>query len=495
MHFNGTNPARATIEFSTAGLRTAAKFFLYLALMSVVVVVPGTFFPFIGVKYFFFRAMVSLALISLALWWGFDPEADAWLRRRFKDVFSRPLFLAVSVFVLMFLLASVAAYDPHGAFWSNFERGEGGFQMVHYYLFFTIMLLLLESDRDWHMFFKISLAAAALVVLYGFASNWYVEKGDGVFTNPFGLISPYRDGIERALNEDAPPQVTGFGREFWRRLFEGRFQGSLGNPAYVAPYLMFAAFYALWLWLKGRKVLRRNLGYWALIALFFFAFLLTQTRGAFLGLVAASGVFLIYLLFSGEKKLRRAALIAMAVLALTAAVLTGFREHPLVANAPISRLLYFDLKELTAQTRFWTWNSAWQGFLERPLLGWGPENFGTVFDKYFDPRHFVPGKATETWFDRAHSTVFGYLAETGLAGLLAFLAIFAVFFRGLWNKLRTGWLPDGNARTGRVLAGLLIAVPVGYFVQGLVLFDVLPIYVNLFAFFGFMSHLFHGAND
>ena len=48
-----------------------SKFFLYASVFSVVVVMPSTFFPFIGGKYYFFRTAIELALISLMLWWAF----------------------------------------------------------------------------------------------------------------------------------------------------------------------------------------------------------------------------------------------------------------------------------------------------------------------------------------------------------------------------------------------------------------------------------------
>ena len=131
--------------------------------------------------------------------------------------------------------------------------------------------------------------------------------------------------------------------------------------------------------------------------------------------------------------------------------------------------------------------------MDRPLLGWGPENFSAAFDKHFDIRHFVPGASSETWFDRAHSIVFDYLAETGLLGFGAFVGMFVVFFWELVRHVRRA-LPVhlGNAvrRLSPVEIALLAALPVAYLVQGLILFDVLPIYMNLFFFFAFAGVMF-----
>ncbi|MBI2048836.1 MAG: hypothetical protein HYT29_00110 [Parcubacteria group bacterium] len=114
-------------------------------------------------------------------------------------------------------------------------------------------------------------------------------------------------------------------------------------------------------------------------------------------------------------------------------------------------------------------------------MGWGPENFSAVFDKYFNPGHYVPGKNTETWFDRAHSLYFDALVETGALGFLSYFGIFAVLF---WQLAR---FSANNVRSAVVQKGLIIALSLGYLVQGLAIFDVLPIYINLFLFFAFSN--------
>ena len=42
---------------------------------------------------------------------------------------------------------------------------------------------------------------------------------------------------------------------------------------------------------------------------------------------------------------------------------------------------------------------------------------------------------------------------------------------------------------------LIFSLPVAYFVQGIVLFDILPIYLNVFLFLGFSAYLFGSAQD
>lgn len=441
-----------------------SKLFVYLSLLSVIVVLTSTFFPFIGGKDYFFRASIEAAVIFFVLWWAFGAR-DGEAAERFRKIVKRPLFIAVSVFVLVFLLASIFAYDPNGAFWSNYERGEGGFQMIHYYLFFVLLVFLFERKEEWRVFFQMFLLAATLMILYGvFAQLGWADN----------FISPYQGGA-------VPPGL-------WQKLVATRFQGSLGNPAYVAPYLLFSIFYALYLWVTSKFSNKWIPGaiYSGLSLFFLFFFILSKTRGAFVGLAVGIIVFLIYIGIR-IRRLRILMAAIVGVLIVTGLLAVRYSRTPFIQNLPGGRLVELSLSGDSAQTRLWTWGSAWKGFKERPILGWGPENFSAVFDKYFDPRHFVPGKSTETWFDRAHSVYFDYLVETGPLGILSYLSIFAVMIVGFLKS-------SFRASHSVVETALIISLPIGYLAQGVAIFDVLPMYINLFAVFAFGYFCLYGSH-
>jgi O-antigen ligase len=450
-----------------------SKFFFYASLFAVVVVASTTFFPFIGGKYYFFRTMVELASVGLLLWWAFEANPGE-LERRFARVASRPIFRAVSTFAFAFLLACFFADDSQAAFWSNFERGEGGFQMIHYYLFFALSTIIFDKREEWMRVFQVSLVAGVMMIMYGVFATMGIQ----------GFIAP------------SFPE----GNLFERLFSDSRFQGSLGNPAYVAPYLLFSVFYGLYLWAsqKNNRSLYLKVGYVALTLFLLTFFILSGTRGGFLGLIAGVGIFLAYMIFRAEPNVKKRAVGGLVICLILGGLLYVFRAPLIARDVPGSRFLSISFSADSAQTRIWTWNSAWQGFKERPLFGWGPENFSTVFDKYFDPRHFVPGQNTETWFDRAHSVVLDYLVETGLFGLLAYLGMFGALAYELFRASprkgdNTSVRSDDTWRGVReslVLQGLCVALPVAYFAQAIILFDVLPIYINLFLFLGFMTFEF-----
>ncbi|MCE9541107.1 tetratricopeptide repeat protein, partial [Candidatus Kaiserbacteria bacterium] len=111
---------------------------------------------------------------------------------------------------------------------------------------------------------------------------------------------------------------------------------------------------------------------------------------------------------------------------------------------------------------FINWSIAWQGVKERPVLGWGQENYALVFDKYYDPRMY----AQEPWFDRVHNIVFDWLVAGGFLGLLTYLSIFGAALYALWRKGFS--IPERS-----ILTGLLAA----YFCHNFFVFDNVTSYI------------------
>jgi O-antigen ligase len=457
-------------------LISLSKFFLYLVPLVVLVVAPSNFFPFIGGKYYFFRTFVSLSLICVLIYWAFEDKENK-IIKDLKEVFSKPLVKITTIFIFIYVLASLFAYDPQAAFWSNFERQEGGFQMIHYWLFFILLNLLFKTKKDWTRLFIVSIIAAVGMIFYGIFS----------ITSPETFFGPYASFMQGTSTPG-----------FWSMLLNKsiRFQGSLGNPAYVAPYLMFIIFYTLYLW-WDKKIGVNLRSFWYLFLVLFFTlfFVLSQTRGAFLGLIAGIFAFFIYLILS-NKNLRKAGILGLIVLIILGGCAYFYRNSNFIQNLPGSRFLQISFSERTAQTRLWTWESAWNGFKERPILGWGPENFPAVFDKYFNPGHYVINTGSETWFDRAHSVIFDYLAETGILGLLSYLGIYFVFyfmfFRAIkiYNELKNkkNLLKDSP---NELQLNLMFSFLIAYFVQNLIIFEVLPMYLNFFLVLAFSNYVFN----
>ncbi|MEK7555435.1 MAG: O-antigen ligase family protein [Patescibacteria group bacterium] len=425
-----------------------SKFFLYLVPFSVIIVSTGTLFPFIVGKYVFFRTAVGLALLFYLIGWLFQKNFQFSIFN--FQLLKSPLVIAVAVFTAIFLLACLFSYNPSASFWSNFERGEGGLQILCLFIFFILLSLLFKKQDDWHRLFKISLIAGVAVILYG------------VFA-AFGIRGFIGDNLC------------------------SRFAGSLGNPAYTGTYLIFALFYAAYLIIiEQRHRLFKKIILGFLITAFLVFLLLTQTRGAFLGLGIGVLAGLSYLLFKFSSIRLRViigSLIVFAVIGGASAVV--FRKSinlmPFCAGngGQGSQILDLSVSADSFQTRLALWEQSIKIFKERPILGWGPENFAPAFEKHYDPFFKV-------WYDRAHNIFFDYLVFSGVMGLLSFISIFVVYY---WQFFKQKSLVVG--RGSLVSNALLFTLPIAYLIQGLVLFDVLPIYINLFLFLAFSNFIFN----
>jgi tetratricopeptide (TPR) repeat protein len=127
---------------------------------------------------------------------------------------------------------------------------------------------------------------------------------------------------------------------------------------------------------------------------------------------------------------------------------------------------------------------AWKGFIERPLFGWGPENYIVLFPKFFDPCLFTKKCGGEIWFDRTHNIVLDTLATTGIAGLLAYLGMFGAMFFVLIKK----YFKEKSISFWTF--SIFTALFVGYFVQNLTVFDMiasLMMFILTVSFIGFLA--------
>lgn len=457
-----------------------SKFFLYLAPFAVIVVTPSTLFPFIVGKYTFFKAVVELALIAFILGWGFSgkfftkgarlPDGQGSASGGQFSVFNfqswkQPLVIAVALFVAVFVFAGFFGVNPQASFWSNFERGEGSFLMLHFLVFFALLCLLFVREEDWRNLFKVSVAAGVLAMLYGAAAA-------------FGISGFVGNSICQ------------------------RFAGSLGNPAYIGTFSIFMLFYTAYLSASGNwqsKTWRtRALPFLIFLIVYFSLFLLlSQTRGGFLGLGAGIVAALFYLAFAlASPRARSWALGGVVVFIFLGSLGVYYRQYINLApwcEGGGNRILDVSFGGETINTRFELWRQSVEAWKERPILGWGPENFSMAFEKHFKPVHTV-------WFDRAHNIFFDYLVMTGAFGLLSFIGIFVAYYWQFFRQARIN--ADQNAKLrGKnneklpttnyqlpIINALFFALPIAYLVQGLVLFDVLPIYINLFLVLAFANY-------
>ncbi len=158
------------------------------------------------------------------------------------------------------------------------------------------------------------------------------------------------------------------------------------------------------------------------------------------------------------------------------------RNQSWVKNSSwLNRITSISLKESTAQTRFWSWQSGLLGWKERPILGWGPENFVLAHAKHFNPRHFT-GMGAETIWDRAHNMVLEALTTMGILGCLSYLSIFIVVYYLLIKRFKEKRI---NLTDISVFSSMIAA----YFVHNLFIFDTTANYLLFFLVLGYINFM------
>ena len=266
-----------------------------------------------------------------------------------------------------------------------------------------------------------------------------------------------------------------------------RIDATFGNPIYLAVYMLFHVFIAALLWLKGQMRRRCSValaGQWETprlwpCRLFMCTIIVVSTRSsrsslperAALNSVSSAADFSrsCSMLFS---KVRSAFVRSPSVRSLSSWSWRCFRlahNTPWVASIGfLDRLASISLSDDTIHARLLNIGIASKGVAERPILGWGQENYAIVFDKYYDPRMY----AQEPWFDRVHNIIFDWLVAGGIVGLAAYLSIFAATLWELWNKTKAG-VHIFTAAERSIITGLLA----GYFIHNLSVFDNVTSYI------------------
>jgi len=96
-----------------------------------------------------------------------------------------------------------------------------------------------------------------------------------------------------------------------------------------------------------------------------------------------------------------------------------------------------DGSEIFRNARLMSWAFAIDAFKERPVFGWGLNNFEFAYNKSYQP-HFFGYAWSDTRFDDAHNVLFNTLTEQGIVGLMSYLLVVGAPIVCLWRGYRRG---------------------------------------------------------
>lgn len=442
-------------------LQKIIKYCLYITAFVPLLVIRNSIFPFVVPKVALFQLLVeTIFFIWVVLLWQSKE-----LRAKIRSILKSWLFWGITLFVVSLFVSSFFGVNFYKSFWGNYERMFGLFAILHFYLFF-IVLYSIFSKKDFERFFQLSIISACLVVIYGFAQVLLKVSFTGA--------------------------VKGW-----------RMESTIGNSAILATYLLFNLFFAAFLSIRdflhdqnnllpeqGRSPSRRLAGvlYFSAATVLFLGIIFTATRGAWLGLGIGFLIFAAGALLAkprnfsplSEKSVKFLKIGILAVL-LFGAILWSFlylnKEKSFVANNPVfARAVAVSLQDVTTKTRLIAWQMSLKAVKEKPVFGWGWENYNVAFDKYYDVNLYP----TENWFDRAHNFYLDILSMSGAVGLAGYILFLLAFFFVLFKAYR-------KKELHYLEFILVVSFFIAYLVQNFVLFDTPVSFLVLFVFLAYAA--------
>ncbi len=350
-------------------------------------------FPFIVPKIVLFRSLTMLMVAAYVCLLGINYQ-------KYKLKFT-PLTLALLGFYLSFALSTFVGVDWYKSFWDNHERMLGLFTMTHYVVYYIVVTSIGLTKEEWKTNFRWILWLGSIVMILGI-----VQK---------------------------------FSPDFMLNQGNTRVSSTLGNPIYFAGYGLFLGCLGLYLYVceKDRtlKITSLLLGFLGLSATF-----LSGTRGTLLGIAVGVAVSLLLIAFhrSLAQKTKYVVLSVFLGAVIVVSCLFLLRHNTIVNQIPALGKLLNSASEIHEKSpRLMSWGIAIESWKEKPIFGWGPNNYYYAFNKYYRPEYLNFGWG-ETWFDNAHNVVLNTLAVQGLLGLVSYLSLFAVGVVYLIKKEKEG---------------------------------------------------------
>ncbi len=421
------------------------KVFIYATFFVPLVVLPSSYiFPFIVPKILLFRSLMAVVLGGYALlliinWQEYRPKFT-WINA------------VLALFLLSFAISTFVGSDWYHSFWDNHERMLGLFTIFHYVALYFVSTAVFKNWKDWLLAFRIFLIAGSLVMFIGL-----LQVGDP----------------QLLLNQGS-----------------ARVASTLGNSIYVGGYGLFLTFLAYLLVIR-----EKNRGFWfyaeiimgimAVLGMFF-----SGSRGSMLGLLAGIGVAIIsyIIVLKSHKNIRLSLLGLLIFIIVIAGLLIGFRKTDFVSNLPaVGRTVNSSLSGLMQSPRWMAWEIAIEAWKEKPVFGWGPNNFFYAFNEHYNPKLLEHGYG-ETWFDNAHNIIMNTLAVQGAFGILVYLSMFGI---SIYVLIRSRQKSELNYHV--VIVG--IAFLVAHLTQNVTVFENPTSYLYFMIWLSFLNSQVVGSID
>jgi hypothetical protein len=424
--------------------------FLYKAGVFLVLLLPLLSFPPIFHPAAFAKgAIFKIIFVAILVFFIYDIffSKDDSVFKKFvgKIKAQRGFFFFVPLVLLAWLFVAVIfSVDSNFSFFGDPRRG-GGFLNFSLLTAFGYFLYLILDKKSW------SLA-------------WNILFFTGVGATIFAILQ--WQGVGEVITEA-----------------NRRPSAMFGNPTVLGTYLAVLVFPLLSFLLQEEKRFKKYI-YEASFVIIIFGIILTFTRAALLGV----GMGLIYFVLFYPKKENIIRNIKIAFIGLIAVTFFGvyyvntapmpqFVEENSFLSGFSSRL---DIEKALQDPRIGGFIIGWEAVKEKPLLGYGPENFNYAFNKHYHPD--IPYLERGLWWDKAHNLPI----ELGIWGGFPALAILLFLFASLFWALKK---KEDKEKKKSIQKHAIKATLITFFVANFFTVDDFTTYLLLFTIFGYVGFL------
>ena len=486
---------------------------------------PDTVFPFVVGKALFTYLLTEVAF---GLW------VLVCLRNPEYTVPRSWLLAAFAVYSVVTLAAALFGVSSQRSLWSTYERMQGFVAVVHWLVYSWLLVSVYRTRSDWRSILNLGLAVGVVLAMVGLAQSEGIELtpyiqaqrrvystlGNPTYVGTFMLICVLVAGAFLAHSycntpaETAPrPQPRerrrprGRGR---RRTRVRQASPTLSPPMWAGAWLaaiglawllavifgstllywllvvVLAAFGASYYISSSRRGCWWRVFWMVSIALGLYLIALSGTRGAAVGLIGALAVSaFVYVLIGKVRVGRLACAGALALLLIVPLVFYAARETPPVEalrseSTIVDRLLRIGPDDRSVQGRTSSALIGLEAFAERPILGWGPENYTIAYDRHVSAE--TASSVAES-FDQAHNKLIEEFTTKGTLGFVSYSAIWVLLTAVLFRRARR------QSATEQPLTVLIGGAAAGYFIQNLFLFDTPGTVVWFLLLFGYAGFL------
>lgn len=446
---------------------------LIVILVSLILITPliistSTLFPFVVGKAIFARSIIEIIFAFWLILITYYPQhrpSRSWV------IGSLAIGLSVSI------ITSFTGVSPTRSMWSTFERMNGVIDQAHWLAFILVTSSVYRSISSWKVLFTLNLGVAGFISGLGLGQYYGVSN---LFVEGLGSI-------------DSTDYI----------------KSTLGNSAFMGTYAMINSVLGIGLILQSfdRQKPSRNTShhtnnkslrhskfkrgklyflrvFWMISALLcMWSIWLTASRGSLLGLGLGIIILLTgYIIWQTNRILTGIIFSALLLTAMMATLIVIARESTVIEDLedsnPMIVRIFNPESDSSYSRRLTALKTTVSAYANKPVFGWGPENYIVPWGKYYQPEL---SDADVPPFDAAHNKLVEELITKGTIGLLSYILMWATIIAVLVRSIK---YRSGRNQFFVITIG---ATLVALFIQNIFMVDTVSITLQLSLLMAFVA--------